>query len=113
MNNKFKDIDIKNRTYWFFNDIINIEDFDLNNRKMDENSCEGIYFYYAGYGGNKEYIKKYSLNPLYLFFRKVNEYFEKINKSNYLTLIPTNESKIIIIMIIIIIMKNCGVKSEI
>ena len=28
MSNKVKDIDIKNRTYYFFNDIINTENFD-------------------------------------------------------------------------------------
>ena len=34
-----------------------------------------------------------SVNPLYLIFNKVNGYFEKNNGSNYLTLVPTNESK--------------------
>ena len=31
MSNKVKDLDIKNRSYYFFNDIINIKDFDTNN----------------------------------------------------------------------------------
>ena len=31
MSNKFKDISIKNHTYYFFNDIINIKHFDANN----------------------------------------------------------------------------------
>ena len=35
MNNKVKDIDIKNHTYYFFNDIINRENFDPNNIKTD------------------------------------------------------------------------------
>ena len=30
MSNKFKDTSIKNRTYYFFNDIINTKNFDLN-----------------------------------------------------------------------------------
>ena len=38
MSNKFKDIDIKNRTYYFFDDTINIKHFDLNNTKIDEKS---------------------------------------------------------------------------
>ena len=29
MTKKVKDIDIKNRTYYFFNDIINIENFSI------------------------------------------------------------------------------------
>ena len=41
MSNKVKDINIKNRTYYFFNDIIDIENFDPNNIKIDEKS----YFY--------------------------------------------------------------------
>ena len=36
MGNKFKEIDIKNRTYYFFNDIINIKNFDLNKITTDE-----------------------------------------------------------------------------
>ena len=30
MSNKVKDIDIKHRTYYFFNDIINMKNFDPN-----------------------------------------------------------------------------------
>ena len=33
MSNKVKDRDIKKQTYYFFNDIINIENFDPNNIK--------------------------------------------------------------------------------
>ena len=39
------------------------------------------------------YAKINSVNSLYLIFCKVNGYFEEINKSKYLTLVPTNESK--------------------
>ena len=38
MSNKIKGISIKNRTYYFFNGIINIENFDPNNIKIDEKS---------------------------------------------------------------------------
>ena len=36
MSNKNKDISIKNRTYYFFGDIINIKKFDPKNIKIDE-----------------------------------------------------------------------------
>ena len=49
MSNKVKEIDIKNRTYYFFNDIINVENFDLNNIKIDEKSYKNIFIYYIGY----------------------------------------------------------------
>ena len=42
---------------------------------------------------DSKYMKIYSENLLYLIFRNINGYFEKINESRYLTLVPTNESK--------------------
>ena len=42
MSNKVKDTSIKNYTYHFFDDIINIEDFDPNNIKIDEKSYRNI-----------------------------------------------------------------------
>ena len=36
MSNKVKHISIKNHTYYFFDDIINIKNFDSNNIKIDE-----------------------------------------------------------------------------
>ena len=42
MSNEVKDIDINNRTYYFFNDIINITNFDPNNVKTDEKSDKNI-----------------------------------------------------------------------
>ena len=44
MSNKVKDIDIKNRTYFFFKDIINIKDFDSSNIKIDEKSYKKFLF---------------------------------------------------------------------
>ena len=49
ISDKFKDIDIKSRTYYFFNDIINIKCFDPNNIKTDENSYINNFIYYIGY----------------------------------------------------------------
>ena len=37
-----KEINIKNQTYCFFNDMINIKDFDLNVLKIDKNSYKNI-----------------------------------------------------------------------
>ena len=35
MSNTFKDVDLKSRTYYFFNDMMNINNFDANNVKID------------------------------------------------------------------------------
>ena len=95
MSNKIKDIDIKNRTYYFFSEIINIKDFDPNNIKIDKKSYKNILIYYIGYVMIKDskYIKINSVNPLYLIFDKLNGYFEEINVNKYLRLVPTNEGK--------------------
>ena len=66
MSNKVKDI--KNRTYYFFNDIINIGNFHPNNIKIDEKSYKNILVYYIGYVTIKEHVKVYSVNPLFLIF---------------------------------------------
>ena len=95
MCNKVKDIDIKNRTYYFFDDIINIKSFNPNNIKIDEKSYKNIFVYYIGYVTIKysKYVKINSVNPLYLIFNKMNGYFEKINGNTFLTLALTNENK--------------------
>ena len=91
--NNVKDINIKNRTYYFFNDIIFTEHFDPNNIEIYEKSYKNILIYYNEYVTIKKDIKIYSVNPLYLIFGKVNGYFEEINENRYLTLFPTSESK--------------------
>ena len=95
MSNKVKDIDIKNRTYYFFNDIINIKNFDPNQIKIDEKLYKDILIYYIVYVTIKDfkYVKINSVNPLFLIFNKVNGYFEEINGNKYLTLVRTNESR--------------------
>ena len=93
MSNKVKDINMKNWTYYFFNEIIGIENFDPNNIKIDEKSYKNILVHYIGYVTIKEYVKIYGVNPLHLIFRYVNGYFEEINGNKYLTVAPTNESK--------------------
>ena len=95
MSDKFKDINIKNHAYYFFDDIINTKNFDQINIKIDEKLYKNILIYYTGYVTikNSKYVKINNVNPLYLIFIKVNRYFEKINKNKYLTLVPTNENK--------------------
>ena len=46
---KVKQIEIKNRTYYFYNDIINNEEFDLNLPKIEKKSYRDIDIYYIGY----------------------------------------------------------------
>ena len=43
-----RDINLKKHTYYFFDDIININDSDFDN-KIDEKSYKNILIYYIGY----------------------------------------------------------------
>ena len=58
--NSVRETDIKNRTYYFFNDMINIKNLDPNKIKIDEQ-------YWVGYVTvkNVSYVKINSVNPLY------------------------------------------------
>ena len=86
-------MNIKNHTNYFFDDIISMKDFDANNIKIDEKSYRNILIYCIGYVTIKKDLKIYSVNPLYIIFGKINEYFKEINGKRYLMLVPTNESK--------------------
>ena len=44
-----KQIDIKNRTYYFYNDLINIKEFDPNMFKIDTKTVLNHNVYYMGY----------------------------------------------------------------
>ena len=64
-----KQIDIKNRTYYFYNDMINIKKFDSNLLKIDKKSYKDIGIYKTGYITIKkidDYENIHSINPLYL-----------------------------------------------
>ena len=69
-----KDMNIKNHTYYFFEDIINIKDFDPNKIKIDEKLYKNILIYYIAYVAikNSKYVKINSVNPLYLMLNKMN-----------------------------------------
>ena len=43
-NDKLKEIDIKNRTCYYFDDIIKMEDFDFNNMLIDKKSLKIFQF---------------------------------------------------------------------
>ena len=88
-----KDIEMKNHTYYLFDDIININDFGWNNNKIHQKSYKIILIYYIGYVTIKKDLRICSANPLYLIFGKVNGYFEEINGNELIALVPTNESK--------------------
>ena len=63
--------------HYFFNYVIDIENFDPNNIKINEKSNKNI-INFTGYAAIKEYVKSYGVNLLYLIFWYVNVYFSGI-----------------------------------
>ena len=93
---EIKQIDIKNRTYYFYNDIIDLKDFDARLLKIDKKSYKNIGIYNIGYIT----IKKiddcesiYSVNPLYLRVDHVNGYIEEKGVNKYLVFDSADENK--------------------
>ena len=75
-----KQIDIKNRTYYFYNDIIDLKNFKSNLLKIDKKSYKDIGICKIGYitiKKNDDCENVYSVNPLYLHINHANGYIEE------------------------------------
>ena len=92
-----KQINIKNGTYYFYNDQINLNDFDASLLKIDEKDYKGIDIYYmTGYITFQEIANCNninSVNPLYLMINKMIGHFEEKNENKYLVLDDVDENK--------------------
>ena len=91
-----KEINIKNRTYYFYNDIIDIKTFDSNMLKLDKKSYKNLDIYNIGYVTVKKIGSGYdinSVNPLYLRIGNANEYIEETNENKYLVFDDTHKNK--------------------
>ena len=75
-----KEVSIKNRTYYFYNDIIDIETFYSNMLKLDKKTYKNLDIYNIGYVTIKKIGYGYdinSVNQLYLEINSGNGYIEK------------------------------------
>ena len=91
-----KQINIKNRTYYFYNDMINIKNFDPILLKIARKSYKNIYIYNIGYITIKkidDYENIYCVNPLYLLVNHASRYIEKKCVNKYLIFDSTDENK--------------------
>ena len=91
-----KQINIKNRTYYFYNDIIDLENFESRLLRTDKESYKDIGIYNIGHitikkiGDCKDI---YSVNPLYLRITHANRYIEEMGVNKYLIFDSTDENK--------------------
>ena len=44
-----RQLNIKNRTYYFYNDLINVLNFEASNLKLDKKTWKDIDIYFTGY----------------------------------------------------------------
>ena len=93
---KIRQITIKNRTYYFYNDEINLKDFDARLLKGDKKDYKEIDIYYIGYVTVKKIVNCNninSVNPLYLMINEMIGHFEEKNENKYLVLDDVDENK--------------------
>ena len=93
---KIRQINIKNRTYYFYNDQINLKDFDASLLKIDKKDYKDIDIYYIGYVTVKDIANcnnVNSVNLLYLMIDKMIGHLEEKNGNKYLVLDDVDENE--------------------
>ena len=95
---EIKQINIKNQTYYFYNDIINLDEFDGSKIKVYRKNFNDIDIYYIG----SEYKKKItecnktnSVNPLYLRTKDMKGQFTKRKSDNVWYLIVFGDADVL------------------
>ena len=91
-----KQINVKNWTYYFYNNQINLKDFDAKLLKIDKKDYNEIDIYYIGYVTVKKIANCNninSVNPLYLMINEMIGHFEEKNGNKYLVLDNVEENK--------------------
>ena len=89
-------INIKDRTYYFFDDMINIKVFGWSLLKIDKKSYKNIGIYNIWYITIKtidDYKNIYCVNRLYLIIGKVIGHVEENNENKYLIFDFSDENK--------------------
>ena len=86
---ELKELNIKNQTYYFIDDITDIKIFYSNLLKIDKKPYKDADIYYIGYITIKKFgdcENIHSVNPLYLTFHSATGYFNEENGEKYLIL---------------------------
>ena len=83
-----RQLNIEGRTYYFYNDLIN--NFNINNLKLDKKCVLGNDVYYIGYITKKPQWNVNSVNPLYLMINKIKGHFEEVDGYKYLIISSEN-----------------------
>ena len=87
-----KQLNIKSRTYYFYDDLINIKNFDPKLLKLDKKSSMDISIYYIGYVRKKPEYSINSVNPLYLLIGEIVGFVEEKEGNKYLNIAFTDSN---------------------
>ena len=90
-----KETNIKNRTYYFFDEMINIKDFDSSLIKIEKKSYKNIGSCYIGYITIKDsdHAKINSVKPFNIIINEVDGSISEKNGNKYLTFASTDKNK--------------------
>ena len=92
-----KQINLKNRSYYFLKDQIWIVNFNAKNLKLDKKSVMDINIYYIGYVIKKPEHNINSVNPLYLFINDLDGFIDEKNGNKYLNISLTDSNDDVLI----------------
>ena len=81
-----KELNIKNRSHYFWNDLIILKDFDSSLLKLDKKSSIDINIYYIGYVTKNFEYNINSANPLYLLIAELDGYIDEKKGNKYLNI---------------------------
>ena len=88
-----KQMNIKNRTYYFYNDLIIIKESDPKLLNLDKKSYKNIDTYYIGYiTKEEEEYKINNVNPLYLLVHRIDGFFKEKRGNKYLNISFTDSN---------------------
>ena len=85
-----RQLNIEDKTYYFYNDLINIKNFNSNNLKLDKKGVLDNDVYHIGYITKKPQWNVNSVNPLYLMINKIKGHFEEVDGDKYLIVSSEN-----------------------
>ena len=92
-----KQINLKNASHYFWNDQIWINNFDVENLKLNKKSVMNINIYYIGYVTKKPEYNINSLNPLYVFISELDRFIDEKNGNKYLNITLTDSNNDVLI----------------
>ena len=90
-------LNIKNRTCYFYNDLINLENVNPSLLKLDKKSSMDINIYYIGYVTKKPEYNINSVNPLYLLTKKLDGFIDEKESNKYLNITLTDSNNDVLI----------------